>query len=308
MIDSTNVISRINDTYQTMSKGQKLIANYILDYYDKAVFYTAAKLAEIVGVSESTVVRFATHIGYKGYPQFIKGLEELITSKLDEASAKDEIPLSTNQDEILDKVINGDIKKLTNTLENIDRYAFNKAIDMITDARKIYIIGIRSCNSLASFLAFYLRMICNDVFLIDTNNSSEIFEQMLNISEEDLIIGISFPRYSMRTIKALQYAATNNAKIITITDSINSPLRMYCSCNLVAESNMMSVVDSLVAPMSLINALIATLCVKNQDVVARRLDLLENVWDEYQIHGKDEIDVVDDAIKMHYPHMEKNDE
>ncbi len=306
MIESNNVISRINDTYSTMSKGQKLIANYIIDFYDKAVFYTAAKLAQVVGVSESTVVRFATHIGYSGYPQFVKGLEDLISSKLDAADDKKEIPLLTDEDELLSKVLQADIKRLTNTLENVDKEAFDKAVDMITTARKIYIIGIRSCNSLASFLAFYLRMICNDVFLIDTNNSSEIFEQMLNISEEDLIIGISFPRYSMRTLKALQYASTNNAQVLTITDSVNSPLRMYSTCNLVAESSMTSIVDSLVAPMSIINALIAKLCVRNQEVIAARLELLENVWDEYQIDGKDEMDKVSDSVKMHYPHINKD--
>ena len=255
--NSTNeLIARIEAKYDKMSKGQKRLADYVCQNYDKAVFLTAARLGEIVGVSESTVVRFATQLGYKGYPGFQKALEELVRNKLNSIQRMEVTYGRISQSEILETVLQSDIEKIKLTLAAIDHKAFNLAIDTILNARKIYVIGIRSCAPLASFLTFYLNLVCEDVTAVNTNSSSEIFEQLIRIGEEDVIIGISFPRYSMRTLKALEFASNRKAKVITLTDSIHSPMNLYSSCNLIARSDMASIVDSLVAPLSVVNALI----------------------------------------------------
>ena len=183
----------------------------------------------------------------------------------------------------------------------MDEAAFYNAVETLLKARRIYVVGIRTCAPLASFLSFYLNLIFDNVVNLQTSSSSELFEQMIHINEEDCIIGISFPRYSMRTLKALEFANNRQANVITITDSIHSPMNLYSSCNLIAESDMHSVVDSLVAPLSVINALIVELCNRRQAEVARTLDMVENVWSEYQFYENDEIDMVDDSIKMFYP-------
>ena len=254
-----------------------------------------------MGVSESTVVRFAMTLGYKGYPDFQKALEEMVRNKLNSIQRMEVTYGRISQPKILESVLRSDEEKIKETLQNIDDRAFEMAVDTILNADKIYVIGIRSCASLASFLAFYLNLIFNNVVLLNTNNSSEIFEQMIRINSKDVIIGISFPRYSMRTLKALEFANNRNAKVITLTDSVNSPMNLYSSCNLIAKSDMASIVDSLVAPLSVINALIVSLCMKKQDEVASTLEVLENIWDEYQVYERDEIDRVDDSVKLKYP-------
>lgn len=301
MNTNNDLMNRINRYYGSMSKGQKLLANYIADYYDKAVFLTAAKLGETVGVSESTVVRFAMTLGYKGYPDFQKALEEMVRNKLNSIQRMEVTYGRISQPKILESVLRSDEEKIKETLQNIDDRAFEMAVGTILNADKVYVIGIRSCASLASFLAFYLNLIFENVVLLNTNNSSEIFEQMIRINSKDVIIGISFPRYSMRTLKALEFANNRNAKVITLTDSVNSPMNLYSSCNLIARSDMASIVDSLVAPLSVINALIVSLCMKKQDEVASTLEVLENIWDEYQVYERDEIDRVDDSVKLKYP-------
>lgn len=292
--------SRINESYGKLSKGQKRLAAYITDNYDKAVFLTAAKLGETVGVSESTVVRFATHLGYKGYPEFQKALEELVKNKLNSVQRMEVTYGRINQSKILDTVMRSDADKLHATLSKLDEHIFDLAVETILNAKHIYIIGLRSCAPLASFMAFYFNMIFDNVHLLQTNSASEIFEQMVRIGKDDVIIGISFPRYSMRTLKAMEFANNRNAKVITLTDSVHSPMNLYSSCNLLAESDMASIVDSLVAPLSVINALIVALCMKKQNKVAKTLEMLENVWDEYQVYESDEINYINDSIKMHY--------
>lgn len=292
--------SRINESYGKLSKGQKRLAAYITDNYDKAVFLTAAKLGETVGVSESTVVRFATHLGYKGYPEFQKALEELVKNKLNSVQRMEVTYGRINQSKILDTVMRSDADKLHATLSKLDEHIFDLAVETILNAKHIYIIGLRSCAPLASFMAFYFNMIFDNVHLLQTNSASEIFEQMVRIGKDDVIIGISFPRYSMRTLKAMEFANNRNAKVITLTDSVHSPMNLYSSCNLLAESDMASIVDSLVAPLSVINALIVALCMKKQNKVAKTLETLENVWDEYQVYESDEINYINDSIKMHY--------
>ncbi|MEE1008858.1 MAG: MurR/RpiR family transcriptional regulator [Agathobacter sp.] len=300
MSNTNDLLNRINSKYSSMSKGQKLLSTYITDNYDKAVFLTAAKMGETVGVSESTVVRYATTLGYKGYPEFQKALEELVRNKLNSVQRMEVTYGRISQSEILQNVLQADADKIKTTLEKIDNNAFDLAVKTILEANNIYIVGIRSCASLASFLAFYLNLMFDKVHLLVTNSSSEIFEQMVRIGKDDVIIGISFPRYSMRTLKALEFANNRNAKVITITDSIHSPMNLYSSCNLIADSDMASIVDSLVAPLSVINALIVALCMKKQNVVAKTLTELEDIWEEYQVYENDEIDVIDDSIKAHY--------
>lgn len=307
MTNGNELMNRINERYSTLSKGQKAIAAYITDYYDKAVFLTAAKLGEVVGVSESTVVRFATHLGYKGYPQFQQALEELVRGKLDSVQQMENVYGRISQSEILTKVLQTDAKRIQDTLETIDGHAFDLAVDSILHARHIYVIGIRSCAPMAEFLAFYLNIMFDNVRLLHTNSSSELFEQMLYIGRDDAIIGISFPRYSMRVLKAMEFANNRNARVITLTDSIHSPMNLYSSCNLVANSDMSSIVDSLVAPLSVINALIMALCMKRQKKVIRNLEMLEKVWDEYQVYGSDEIDYIRDSVRMCYTRAEQED-
>jgi len=307
MNNSNELINRINEKYSSMSKGQKLLSTYITDNYDKAVFLTAEKLGKVVGVSESTVVRFATHLGYRGYPEFQEALEELVRNKLNSIQRMEVTYGRISQSKILDTVLQSDAEKIKSTLEQIDQNAFEAALDIILNAKHIYIVGIRSCAPLASFMSFYFNLMFDNVHLLHTSSSSELFEQMVRISEEDVIIGISFPRYSMRTLKAMEFANNRNAKVITLTDSVHSPMNLYSSCNLIAKSDMASIVDSLVAPLSVINALIVALCMRKQSEVAETLETLEDIWDEYQVYESDEINYIDDHMKMRYGKIEKVD-
>lgn len=296
--NSTNeLLIRIEERQGQFSKGQKRLADYVIENYDKAVFLTAAKLGEVVGVSESTVVRFATQLGYKGYPGFQKALEELVRNKLNSIQRMEVTYGRISQSEILSTVLHSDIDKIKMTLEAIDQNAFDLAIETILNAKKIYVIGIRSCAPLASFLSFYLNLVCDNVITVNTNSSSEIFEQLIRINEEDVIIGISFPRYSMRTLKALEFASNRKAKVITLTDSVHSPMNLYSSCNLIARSDMASIVDSLVAPLSVINALVVALCMKKQKDVVATLETLEKIWGEYQVYSNDELNQVNMEIE-----------
>lgn len=300
------VLKKIEENYEGFSKRQKMLADYIITNYDKAAFMTAAKLGTTVGISESTVVRFATELGYKGYPGFQKALEELVRTKLNSIQRMEVTCGCITQSQILESVLHSDIDKIKMTLASIDQNAFEMAVDTILNAKKIYIVGIRSCAPLAEFLAFYLNLVCDNVVQIHTNGSSEIFEQLIRISEEDAIIGISFPRYSMRTLKALEFASVRKAKVITLTDSIHSPINLYSSCNLIARSDMASIVHSLVAPLSVINALVVALCVKKQKEVITTLETLEAIWDEYQVYNSDELNFVEDKVTLNYGENEEH--
>ena len=286
---TNELILRIEEKYEKMSKGQRKLADYIRENYDKAVFLTAARLGETVGVSESTVVRFAIQLGYKGYPGFQKALEELVRTKLNSIQRMEVTYGRISQSEILESVLQSDIDKIKQTLSDIDHKAFNLAVETILSSRRIYVVGIRSCAPLASFLGYYLNLICENVSVVDTASSSEIFEQLIRISEKDVIIGISFPRYSRRTLKALEFASNRQAKVITLTDSVHSPINLYSSCNLIARSDMASIVDSLTAPLSVINALVVALCMKKQKEVVSTLEMLERIWGEYKVYSRDEL-------------------
>ena len=304
MNQTTDLMTRMNECYASMSKGQKKLASYIASNYDTAVFMTAAKLGMTVGVSESTTVRFATLLGYDGFPEFHKALEDVVKEKL-RAISRIEIKSSDmTKTEVLETIMRSDANKINQTLETLSKSAFEEAIDSIMAARKTYVIGIRTCMPLAQFLGFYLNLLFEDVCIVGTNSASEIFEQMINVNEQDVVIGISFPRYSMRTLKAMEFANDRNAKVISITDDKNSPLNLYSSCNLIARSDMATVVDSLVAPLSVINALIVSLCMKKPDEVTGKLDMLERLWEDYQVYANDEINLPEDTVAVKEPRTE----
>lgn len=294
MDNRNDIISRINEKYSTMSKGHRAIAAYIMDHYDQAVFMTAAKMGETLHISESTVVRFAAGLGYEGYPQMQQALAGWVKGKLNTVESMDVKYGNSTQSEILTSVLSSDIEKIRHTIEHLDPIAFETAVDLILEAKTVYILGIRSCQPLADFLCFYLNMIRGNVVQIKTTSTSEVFEQMIRINEEDCIIGISFPRYSMRTLKAMEFANDRNAKVVTITDSVHSPMNLYSSCNLLARSDMVSIVDSLVAPLSVINALVVALCLKQPDAVKANLETLEGAWNNYQVYLNDEINFINE--------------
>lgn len=288
-----------------MSKGQKAISAFIYDHYDQAVFMTAAKLGETVGVSESTVVRYAMFIGYNGYPEFQRDLEDWVQNKINSVQKIGAKYGKSTQSEILASVLEADIEKLQDTIHSLDPVAFETAVDIILEAKNVYVMGVRSCEPLADFLHFYLNMIRGNVILLKTTSVSETFEQMIRIDEQDAMIGISFPRYSMRTLKAMEFANDRNAKVIAVTDSVHSPMNLYSSCNLFARSDMVSIVDSLVAPLSMINALVVAMCLKQPEEVKDNLKNLEEAWNNYQVYLNDEINFIDEEPMLNYPLRKK---
>ncbi|MEZ3476984.1 MAG: MurR/RpiR family transcriptional regulator [Lachnospiraceae bacterium] len=296
MNETYDTISRINEKFNKMSKSHKKLATFVIDHYEQAAFMTAAKLAKAVGTSEATVVRFAYALEYEGYPEFQESLAEWVKKKLNTVQSIGAKYAASSQAEILSSVLSSDVEKIEDTMEHMDIQAFETAVNIILSAKHIYIIGLRSCRPLAQFLHFYLNLIRGDVNLLDSTSTSETFEQMLRINEKDAVIGISFPRYSMRTLKAMEMANDKNAKVITITDTIHSPMCLYSACNLLARSDMVSIVDSLVAPLSVINALVVTLCLKRPDEVRKNLESLEYAWDNYQVYLKDEINFIDEDM------------
>lgn len=281
-----DILALIQDNIQTFSKGQKSIARFILENYDKAAFMTASKLGKTVNVSESTVVRFAAELGYEGYPAMQKALQNMIRSKLTTIQRIEVSNDRMGDHDILSAVIQSDIEKLRMTMDETDREDFSAAVDAIVNARRIYILGVRSSNALSSFLAFYFNLIFEDVRHVQTTLASEMFEQMLRVGEDDVVIGISFPRYSTRTVRAMEYARNQGAKVVAITDSELSPLTDTASYKLLAKSDMASFVDSLVAPLSIINALIVAVGRKKSQEVSGIFNKLERIWDEYEVYEK----------------------
>lgn len=281
---SENFQLRIENAYPTLSKGHKRIADFIKNNYEKASFMTAASLGKAVGVSESTVVRFASNIGFDGYPELQKYLQEAVKSHLTSVQRMDVAASRYGGDDFIDRAFMTDIEMIKQTRDSISREAFSKSAEAINKAKKIYILGVRSSAALASFAAFYLRFLYENVVLIDTSASSELFEQMFRISDEDVCIAISFPRYSNQTVKALSFAKSRGATIISITDGEMSPIAPYATHLLVAKSSMVSFVDSLVAPLSVINALVAASAREKRDDVYNDFKALEEIWDEYQVY------------------------
>ena len=290
MAQGNDVLKRINERYPHLSKGQKLLANYITEHYEKAVYLTASKLGQIVGVSESTVVRFANELGYDGYPSLQRALEELVKVRLTALQRMEVSKGRMDQSHILTSILQADMDNIKATLEMADEEGFKKAVDAILRSRRIYILGVRSCASLAAFLGFYMNLLFDDVRLIHTNSVSETFEQMLKIGAEDVVIGISFPRYSKRTVRAMEFAKSRGAKVVAVTDSDVSPLIPFSDYTLKARSDMVSCVDSLVAPLSLLNSLIVALSIGRRDEITHSLSSLESIWKEYDVYDSEERD------------------
>ena len=284
-----DILSLIHQHMSSFSKGQKLIANYILTYYDKAAFMTANKLGKTVDVSESTVVRFAAELGFSGYPAMQKALQEMIRNKLTSIQRMEVSNDLIGSQDILSMVMQSDMEKIRMTMEQTDRQSFHDSVHAIVNARRIYVLGIRSSSSLSSFLSFYFRLIFDNVIHVDEGTT--IFEQIGRIGEQDVIIGISFPRYSQRTVKALNFARSQGATVIAITDSAESSVAKSAHHLLLAQSDMASFVDSLVAPLSMINALLVSVARQRSEEVAKTLENLEKIWteDEVFVSPEDEV-------------------
>ena len=282
MENTQELIARLNQSGKKLSKSHRRIAECIVQHYDKAAFMTASKLGQYVGVSESTVVRFAAALGYEGYPQLQKALQELIRHRLT-ASQRFEMTSDMDHSQVLAKVLKADMHNIRTTMDEIDIRVFEAAIDKILQARQIYVLGLRASAPLAQFLAHYLKYIFPNVTLV-TSGISDVFEQLMRINDEDLLIGISFPRYTSRTLEALEFAKNRGAALLAITDGPLSPLHSVADLCLMAKSDMASFVDSLCAPLSLINALIVALGQRRRQQVAQYFDQLEDIWSEYKVY------------------------
>ena len=283
---SRDLIELIRDVYPTLSKGQKKISDYILDHYDKAAYMTAYRLGSEVGVSESTVVRYAIELGFEGYPEFNSCLRETLGMRLTAVQRMEVSDDRISEEKILDSVLTSDAERIRKTLDNIDRAAFDRAIGALLSARRIYVIGMRSSSPLADFLSYYLSLVFDDVRRVRTTSGSEVFEQLMRIDERDVMIAVSFPRYSTRIVSAVDYAVGTGAKVISITDSNLSPIANGSFATLTAKSDMVSFGDSLVAPLSIINAIIVAIGKKKKSEIGDTFSRLEAVWEEYNVYNK----------------------
>ncbi len=283
---ATDISELIKERMSTFSKGQRRIAEAILMDYDKTAYMTAAKLGETAQVSESTVVRFANELGFSGYPEFQHAVQELVRTKLTPNQRIEVSSARIGGGDLLTNVMTHEIDRIRTTMERMDRDAFNHAVEAIVAAKRIYVIGVRSSSTLANFLHFNLSMICDNVRLIQPTSSSEMFEQILDIEDGDVMIAISFPRYSTKIAKAVKYAKASGAELIAITDSRLSPIAEGADYFLSAQTDMVSFVDSLIAPLALINALLAAVAGKKPEEVKQRFDKLEHIWDDYDVYAK----------------------
>ena len=281
-----DILTAIQENVHTFSKGQRKIASFILESYDKAAFMTASRLGKRVGVSESTVVRFAFELGYDGYPDMQRSLQKMIRNRLTTVQRIEVTKDRLGDQDLLSMVLQSDIEKIRMTLEELDRDSFEQTVDAIVSARKIYIIGVRSSAAIASFLHFYFNLIFDNVALVSANTASEIFESLLRVGEGDVVIGISFPRYSSRTVQAMSFARDRGATTVAITDGESSPLAPISRYSLMARSDMASFVDSLVAPLSLVNALLVAVSQRKNEDLAQTFHRLEEIWEKYNVYEK----------------------
>ena len=281
-----DISQRIDSIYPSLSKGQKKIANAILKDYDKAAYLTASRLGAMVGVSESTVVRFANELGFEGYSEFQRAVQELVRVRLTPNQRIEVTKKRIGRADILESVMESDISKIRYTLEKLDRDVFYKSVDAILGARNIYILGARSTEFLAKLLSYNLSLIFDNVRFVNPTSSAEVFEQIFSVGEKDTIIAFSFPRYSSKMVSALKYARQKGAKAVVFTDSSISPLAEFSNYLLLAQSDMASFMDSLVAPISIINALIVEITKLCEKSITERFDRLEKLWDEYEVYAK----------------------
>lgn len=272
-----------------LSKGQRRIADYIAENYDKVAFMTAGRLGKTVGVSESTVVRFAAELGYDGYPGMRKAIQEMIRNRLTSVQRIEVAKDMLDDSNVLPAVFHADMEKLQNTIDVVDAISFNRAVESILSAHNVYIVGMRSSTALASFMGFYLNLLLDNVRLVHDTSVSEVYEQVFRIREGDVFIGISYPRYSSRTVKAMQFAKSTGATVIGLTDGEHSPLVGLADITLFAKSDMVSFLDSLVAPMSLINALIVSVGIHCRDKLSETFKTLEDIWSEYEVYDSRDI-------------------
>ncbi len=281
---STDLITHILQEMPGFSKGQRRIASYIVEHYDEAAFMTAYRLGETVGVSESTVVRFATELGFAGYPQLQKAIQKLIRSKLTSVQRVEVSRSRMRDDQVLEQVMTYDMANIRQTLEEMPREVFDGAVEALVGARHVYVFGAGSCRALAQFAAFYLKMLLPDVRLINTANETEVLEELYPVTQEDALLVVSFPRYSSRSVKAAHFVHSRGAKVVAVTDSMLSPVAELSSSLLLAHSDMPTIVDSLAAPLSVINALLVAISLKRADENRARLTELEELWSAYQIY------------------------
>lgn len=284
MADHNDLLNRIEKNYIKLSKGQKRIADFILQNYDKVAFMTASTLGDSTGVSESTVVRFANALGYDGYPKLQKGLQESIKTKLTTVQRFELSKDLEKETSYTKKVMNADMDNIRRTLDGVDEHVMEQIVDEIHNARRIYILGMRSSSVLANYLGFYLNFILKDVVVINAG-ALDVFDHLVNITKDDLLITISFPRYAKRTFEIVEFATSQGATIVGITDSPMAPLVPMVKHALFARYGMNTFIDSLVAPMSLINALIQSVSIKEMDRVEENFEKLERIWNEYKIYN-----------------------
>ena len=281
--NAQDLMKLIQSRFQRMSKGQKLIAEYILKHYDKAAFMTAARFGKTVGVSESTVVRFANELGYSGYPQLQAALQEMIKTKLTSVQRIELSEDQINEKNTVKAVLKADIDNIRSTMDKVNTFTFEESVRAMLNAKKIYIVGFRSSQVLAEFMSFYLCLLLDNIKLVSVG-MNDVYEQLVRVGEDDLVIGIGFPRYSTRTVEALAYAKNRGAKVLALTDSMLSPLAVHADYCLVAQSNMASFADSLVAPLSVINALIVSVSLKKKDTISDTFNNLEGLWSEHNVY------------------------
>lgn len=283
-----DILAAIHQAADGFSKGQRAIAAYVVQAYDKAAFMTASKLGKTVGVSESTVVRFAVELGYDGYPSMQKALQELVRNKLTSVQRIEVTNDRLTTQDVASVVLQADMETIQITKDHLDREMFAGAVDEIVGARRVYLVGVRSSAVLAEFLEFYLRNMLEDIRIVSANSTSEMFEQLVHLTKEDVIVGISFPRYSTRTVKVMEYCRDMGAKLIALTDSQQAPAARISDYALIAKSDMVSVVDSLVAPLSLINALVVAIGHKREKELSDTYAALERMWEEYEVYERPE--------------------
>ncbi len=279
-----DLIAHITGQMSNFSKSQRRIASYILEHYDQAAFMTANVLGDTVGVSESTVVRFATELGYSGYPRLQKAMQELVRSKLTSVQRVEVTRARMRDDEVLENVMSYDVANIRQTLAEMDPAVFNAAVEGLVGARRVYIFGAGSCRALASFLAYYLKLLLPDICLISTSSETEILEEMFHIGKDDAVVALSFPRYSSKAVKAVHFAHSRGARVVAITDSVRSPISEFANDLLLAHSDMATIVDSLVAPLSIINALVVAISLKRMEDNRDMLHELETLWASYHVY------------------------
>ncbi len=285
---TNDILDILKERQSTFSKGQRLISKYIMEDYDKAAFMTANRLGKTVGVSESTVVRFAVDLGFDGYPSMQKAMQEMVLNRLTSVQRIEVANNRIGDQDVVSMVIQSDMEKLRQTGETLSRQEFDAAVNAILRAKRVYILGVRSAAPLADFLGYYLNYMFNNVHTITGCGTSEMFEKIVGVDNQDVVIAFSFPRYSSATTKGAQYCRTTGATVIGITDNRESPLGQASDHVLCAKSDMVSLVDSLVAPLSVVNSLIVAIASRRQKELQRTFESLERIWDQYNVYEKQE--------------------